>query len=91
MTRPVINFSDHQSTDSNWTNPSLKAIPEKLLLTEVEAAKALGISPRTLWTLRDEGKIPFVRIGKCVRYSIEALKKWIAEHGSNRDEKKLPR
>ena len=58
--------------------------PKKLLLTEAEAAIALGISRRTLWTLRTEGRIPFLRIGKCVRYSVEALKAWIEEKNKRR-------
>ncbi len=74
----------HEPIGSNTPNvPSLND-PEKLLLTEGEAAKALGISRRTLWTLRNEARIPFLRIGKCVRYSVEALKAWIEEKNKRR-------
>jgi excisionase family DNA binding protein len=48
-----------------------------LLLNEREAARSLGISPRKLWALRASGEIPFLRIGRAVRYSVEALGRWI--------------
>jgi len=41
---------------------------ETLLLTSIQAAKALSISARTLWQLKKEGKLPFVRIYRSVRY-----------------------
>lgn len=34
------------------------------LLDEREAAKFLGVSPRTLWGLASRGEVPYVRIGK---------------------------
>ncbi len=57
------------------SNSQAKTPP--LLLTEVEASKALAISPRTLWGLRDSGVIPHVRLGRCVRYSVQDLEDWI--------------
>ena len=51
--------------------------PEKhrvLLMTSQEAAEALAISPRTLWARTSpRGPIPCVRIGGCVRYSVDDL------------------
>ncbi len=41
--------------------------PEPLLLTAPEAAKALALSPRKLWSLTAGGDIPSVRIGRAVR------------------------
>jgi excisionase family DNA binding protein len=49
----------------------------RLLLTPNEAARSLSICPRTLWTLTHEGQIPFVRIGRLVRYSPGDLQAWI--------------
>jgi len=51
--------------------------PNVLLVTALEAAKALAISPRTLWSLTRSGAIPCVRIGRCVRYDLADLKTWI--------------
>lgn len=47
------------------------------LLTSREAAAMLGISERTLWTLKDQGEIPHIKIGRSVRYSVTDLNAWI--------------
>jgi len=49
----------------------------QLLLRSADAARALAISPRTLWELSKRGEIPTVRFGRVVRYDIEDLRKWI--------------
>lgn len=43
------------------------------LLTPKEAASALGISPRKLWSLTAGGDVPCVRIGRSVRYDAADL------------------
>ena len=44
---------------------------KQILLTEQEAAKATGLSARTLFSLRQSGDLPFVRVGaKCIRYRV---------------------
>jgi excisionase family DNA binding protein len=48
-----------------------------LLLTAREAAQALAISERTLWTLTARGEITCIRIGRAVRYSAADLAAWI--------------
>ncbi len=49
----------------------------QLLLRPDEAAQALAISERTLWTISKRGEIPVVRIGRSVRYHIDDLTRWI--------------
>jgi len=49
----------------------------KLLLTAKEAARALAISERTLWSLTRNGDIPSVRFGRAVRYDPRDLDRWI--------------
>jgi len=53
--------------------------PPRLLLTSREAAAALSISERTLWQLKEDGKIPFVLFGRNVRYNLSSLEEWIRE------------
>lgn len=53
------------------------ASDERLLLSTRDAAKMLGISDRTLFSLTQSEQLPCVRIGSSKRYSIETLKKWI--------------
>jgi excisionase family DNA binding protein len=43
------------------------------LLTTRQAAAYLAISERKLWSLTKEGRIPAVKIGRCVRYDIADL------------------
>ncbi len=51
----------------------------KLLLSPREAARALGISERTLWTITQSREVPSLRIGRLVKYRPEALAAWLAE------------
>jgi predicted DNA-binding transcriptional regulator AlpA len=56
---------------------SSNAAPQ-LLLTAVEAARVLSISPRTLWTLTKSGDNPVIQVGsRSIRYSVDDLKAWI--------------
>jgi excisionase family DNA binding protein len=58
--------------------PNVKE-PSRLLLTADEAAKALGLSLRTLYALSSpRGPLPCVRPSvRVVRYSPSALQAWI--------------
>ncbi|QDU44248.1 Helix-turn-helix domain protein [Symmachiella dynata] len=62
-------------------NVSRKAVisswAEKLLLTSPEAADAMSISQRTLFSLTKSGEIPCVRVGRSVRYCADDLRNWI--------------
>ena len=50
----------------------------RLRLFDREAAKALGISERMLWSLTaPRGTIPAVRIGTCVLYPVSGLQAWL--------------
>ena len=48
-----------------------------LLLTPQQAAEALAISPRKLWGMTASGEIPHARLGRCVRYPVDDLQRWI--------------
>lgn len=50
---------------------------EVLLVDAGEAARILSIGKRKLWSETNCGNIPCVRIGRAVRYSVEALRDWI--------------
>jgi excisionase family DNA binding protein len=58
-------------------NPIPQAPGGRLLLTPTEAAAALAVSRRTLWSLTNAGIVPSLRIGRCVRYSVPDLQAWI--------------
>jgi excisionase family DNA binding protein len=53
-----------------------------MLLTAKEAARALAISPRTLWELTARGELPSLRLpgrgkARSLRYSVADLQSWI--------------
>ena len=59
--------------------PQEVAESNPLALRPRDAARTLGLSERTLWSLTKQGKVPFVRIGKAVRYPVHLLRKWLEE------------
>lgn len=58
------------------------APPVQLLLTPPEAARALSISPRKLWSLTKAGAIRAVRIDRSVRYSVVDLAAFVESRRS---------
>ncbi len=55
------------------------ANPLRLALTPEEAQQALQISGRHLWSLTKANQVPHVRLGRSVRYPVDALRRWIDE------------
>lgn len=52
--------------------------PPQILMKPKEAAKFLAISEKTLWNLRKRGEIPYLKIGRSVRYPVDDLRRWIS-------------
>jgi excisionase family DNA binding protein len=53
----------------------------KLLLKPREAAAALSISERTLFTLTKDKAIPHIRLGpQLIRYDLDQLREWIRQN-----------
>ena len=50
-------------------------IQQKTLLTEKEQAQRLNCSWRHLVNLRERRQIPFIKLGKLVRYNPEAVQR----------------
>jgi excisionase family DNA binding protein len=50
---------------------------EKLSLRPRQAAKAIGVSERTLWTWTHNGEVPHIRMGKAILYPVDALRRWL--------------
>ncbi len=51
---------------------------EPLSLRQEAAARLLGISARTLFTLTKSGEVPHVRLNGVVLYPLAALREWLA-------------
>ncbi len=52
--------------------------PQRLTLNATEAARAIGISRRLLWSMKNRGDVPHVRLGRRIVYPIAALEAWLA-------------
>lgn len=59
------------------SNPPAASPP--FLVNEREAARLLGLSQRTLWSMRVEGVIPFARMRNRIGYRIEDLREFVAK------------
>lgn len=53
--------------------------PVRLALRPKEAAAALGISERMLWTMTKAKEVPHVRFGRAVVYPVAKLQAWLSE------------
>lgn len=52
---------------------------ERMLLRPREVAQATGYSRSKTYELIAAGVIPSMRVGKCVRVPVDALRKWIEQ------------
>ena len=50
---------------------------DTLALRPRKAAKALGISERSLWEWTHRGDVPHVRVGRTILYPVDALREWL--------------
>jgi excisionase family DNA binding protein len=57
----------------------LETTMEKMLLTPVEAASALGIGRSKLYELLHSGRLPSVRIGACRRIPIDDVHRFVTD------------
>lgn len=53
--------------------------PPTTMLTTAEAAEYLGVQPQTLAIWRSSGRyeLPFVKVGRCIRYRLADLEKFL--------------
>lgn len=59
--------------------PLSSAIADRLLLTPRETALVLSVCEKTLWSMtHPRGPIPCLRLGRSVRYPVEALREYVA-------------
>lgn len=76
-------FEDKNKVIRLEQNTRTKIQTPQLLLSAREAAKALSVCEKTLWSMTKRGELPVVRIGRSVRYSIDDLKNWIQKKSEN--------
>lgn len=62
---------------------NIPTTPDPLALRLKDAARAMGIGQRKLWALtQPRGPIPAVKIGTCVVYPVDGLRKWLADEAA---------
>lgn len=61
--------------DDAATDPALPV----LALRPKDAARALGIGERLLWSLTNRGVIPHVKVGRATLYPTDLLRAWLAQ------------
>ena len=76
--QPTVSGRQHSASAS--TTAGLVGDIAPLLLTSRQAATALAICSRTLWSLKNKGEIPCVKVGGLVRFSPDDLREWIKMH-----------
>lgn len=59
-----------------------------LTLSVAEAAKALGVCEKTVYTLTHRQDFPTIKIGRRTRISREGLAEWVRQQEQNRTEVK---
>ena len=70
--------------------PGHQLPPLPLAMRPKVAAKAIGISERTLWSMAKRGAIPHARIGKVVVYPTAAILRFLEEITENPPVKRPP-
>jgi predicted DNA-binding transcriptional regulator AlpA len=63
--------------------PGHQLPPLPLAMRPAVAAKAIGVSPRTLWSLTQRGEVPHARIGRSVVYPTAAILAWLDRLAAN--------
>ena len=68
-------------TAERKAKPAPEPVPTRLALRPREAAAAIGISERKLWTITADktSGIPHARFGKSIVYPVQPLELWLAE------------
>lgn len=85
----------HTKSVSGGRDFETEAVPEQIVVPPLalrapEAARALGLSERQLWTLTNSGEIPSVRLGKCIVYPVDLLREWLTEQGRKAIRRRSP-
>jgi predicted DNA-binding transcriptional regulator AlpA len=66
------------NADATENEDATESVP-RLALRAKDAAIALGIGARLLWSMTNRNEIPHIRLGKAVLYPVDALRTWLSE------------
>lgn len=66
----------HGSTNRPSTVPDAHPT-DPMLIGMADAARMIGVSARTLWSMANAGELPTVRIRRRVLFNVAALREWV--------------
>ena len=49
-----------------------------MVLTVIDVAEMLSLSPMTVYRLAKKGEIPAIKVGRCWRFTKEAIERWLS-------------
>ena len=59
---------------------NMSPIGQHRLLNVHQAAAYTGLSPHTVYAMVSQRRIPFVKVGRLVKFDVELLDKWIKQN-----------
>jgi excisionase family DNA binding protein len=59
-------------------NQTVSVLPR--LLDVEQAAKYIGLSRHTIYTMVSQRRIPYVKVGRLTKFDLKALDAWIKKH-----------
>jgi excisionase family DNA binding protein len=42
-----------------------------------ELSEWLGVAPGTLYNWKSQGKLPFKKLGRCLRFAVDEIEEWL--------------
>ena len=80
----MITGGDQRGTSAGHieSDKGVNGSPPRLALRPKDAARALGIGERLLWTLTNQNVIPHLRLGRAVVYPVAELERWLVTQAS---------
>jgi excisionase family DNA binding protein len=81
-----------RSYHASAPDAGVKPVPNlPLAMRPAEAARRLGVSPRTLWAWTKAGIVPHAKVGGVTLYPSAALEAWLTERTCTADTVPAPR
>lgn len=71
----------HRTRSNSQATPHPASKPEDHLLRAQEAAAILAVSPRMIWRLRAEGRLPSVSLGGATRFRFSDVRRLVEGGG----------
>lgn len=78
-------MSKQSHSAESYSGGCPRSCGERLALRPKDAARALGIGERLLWSLTNRGEVPHLRLGRAVVYPVDQLREWMAREAKKKE------